>query len=166
MTPCTETGSFVLIVDHYFLPDPDGIDVIHNIDSWSKDQNAIARFPCKGLKESTGNGEIMTLDSWFILTESNIFILKELKSHKGFARVVAKRPLDMIVQITSKKKIPNLITFKYGETCDPSPSPAASLGPNIIATDCLLFTKPYEVTRLVKAQVIKVLDNESGGDKS
>ena len=140
--------------------------MIHNIDTWSKDQHSIARFPCKGLKESTGNGDIMTFDSWFILTESNIFILKELKSRKGFARVVAKRPLDMIVQITSKKKIPNLITFKYGETSDPSASPAGTTGPNIIATDCLLFTKPYEVTRLVKAQVIKVLDNESGGDKS
>lgn len=136
--------------------------MIHNIDSWSKDQNSIARFPCKGLKESSGSGDIMAFDSWFILTETNIFILKELKSRKGFARVVAKRPLDMIVQITSKKKIPNLITFKYGETSDPSTSPA----PNIIATDCLLFTKPYEVTRLVKAQVIKVLDDESGGDKS
>lgn len=152
--------------NYYFLlifPDPDGVDLIHNIDTWSKDQNAIARFPCKGLKESTG--DIVAFDSWFILTESNIFILKEIKSRKGFARVVAKRPLDMIVQITSKKKIPNLITFKYGETSD-SNSLAASTGPNIIATDCLLFNKPYDVTRLVKAQVIKILDHESGGDKS
>lgn len=132
------------------FPDPDGIDVIHNVDTWSKEQNSIAKFPCKALKETDN---LMAFDSWFILTESNIFILKELKSRKGYARIVAKRPLEMIVQITSKKKIPNLITFKYGETSE------SSTGPNIIATDCLLFSKPYEVTRIVKSQVIKVLDD-------
>lgn len=129
--------------------DPDGIDVIHNVDIWSKEQNAIARFPCKALKETDN---LTAFDSWFLLTESNIYILKELKSRKGYARIVAKRPLEMIVQITSKKKIPNLITFKYGETSE------SGTGPNIIATDCLLFSKPYEVTRIVKSQVIKVLD--------
>lgn len=66
---------------------------------------------------------------------------------------MAKRPLEMIVQITSKRRVPEIITFKYGETNENSGS-----GPNIIATDCLIFQKPYEVTRLVKQQVIKVLD--------
>lgn len=71
---------------------------------------------------------------------------------------MAKRPLEMIVQITSKRKVPEIITFKYGETNENSES-----GPNIIATDCLAFQKPYEVTRLVKQQVINVLDGLAGG---
>jgi hypothetical protein len=87
------------------------------------------------------------------LNPTHIFILRESTSRKGYGRVVAKRPLEMIVQITSKRKIPEVITFKYGETNESSSS-----GPNIIATDSLYFQKPYDVTRLVKQQVIKVLD--------
>ena len=87
------------------------------------------------------------------MTHTHIFILRESSSRKGYGKVVAKRPLEMIVQITSKRKIPEIITFKYGETNESSSS-----GPNIIATDSLYFQKPYDVTRLVKQQVIKVLD--------
>lgn len=65
----------------------------------------------------------------------------------------------MIVQITSKRKVPEVITFKYGETNETSPDS----GPNIIATDSLYFQKPYNVTRLVKQQVIKVLDGNVSG---
>lgn len=82
-----------------------------------------------------------------------MYILREARSKKGWGKIVAKRPLEMIVQITSKKKVPEIITFKYGETNENT-----DFGPNIIATDCLVFQKPYEVTRLVKQQVIKVLD--------
>ena len=90
--------------------------------------------------------------SFLLLTATHIYILREARK-KGWGQVVAKRPLEMIVRITSKKKVPEIITFKYGETNENSDS-----GPNIIATDCLVFEKPYEVTRLVKQQVIKVLD--------
>jgi hypothetical protein len=79
---------------------------------------------------------------------------------KGWGKIVAKRPLEMIVQITSKKKIPEVITFKYGETNETSDT-----GPNIIATDCLVFKTPYEVTRRVKQQVIKVLDGVAIDEK-
>jgi len=85
-------------------------------------------------------------------------------TRKGYGKVVAKRPLEMIVHITSKRRVPEIITFKYGETNE-----ASSSGPNIIATDTIFFLKPYEATRLVKQQVIKVLDaNTSRGnfDKS
>ena len=96
--------------------------------------------------------------SFLVLTPAHIFILRESTSRKGYGRVVAKRPLEMIVQITSKRKIPEVITFKYGETNESSSS-----GPNIIATDSLYFQKPYDVTRLVKQQVIKVLDANLSG---
>ena len=91
--------------------------------------------------------------SFLLLTQTHIYIVRESRSKKGCGTIVAKRPLEMIVQITSKRKLPDIITFKYGETNEASDS-----GPNIIATDCLVFQKPYEVTRLVKQQVIKVLD--------
>ena len=91
-----------------------------------------------------------------VLTATHIYILKELAHNKGWARVTAKRPLQMIVQITSKCRCPDLITFKYGQESGVEGEP-----PTIMATDLLLIPKPYDVTRLVKQQVIRVLDGDA-----
>lgn len=131
----------------------DEVEVEVSVDQWAKEQEALHTFKCWEIKDNT------RFDSFFILTEGYIYILRESKSRRGWGKVVAKRPLDMILQITSKRRLPDVITFKYGEQRDPSDG-----GPNIIATDCLLFCESYKVTRLVKQQVIKVIDaatNES-----
>ena len=60
----------------------------------------------------------------------------------------------MIVQITSRRRLPNLITIKYGQANDESSEPT------IMARDRLNIPEPYPVTRLVKQQVIKVLHGE------
>ena len=91
-----------------------------------------------------------------VLTSTHIYILKELAHNKGWAKVIAKRPLQMIVQITSKRRCPDLITFKYGQESGVEGEP-----PTIMATDLLLIPKPYDVTRLVKQQVIRVLDGDT-----
>jgi hypothetical protein len=41
-------------------------------------------------------------------------VLRDIPDQKGLAHVVVRRPLSAIVKITSKKKRPELITFKYG----------------------------------------------------
>lgn len=41
-------------------------------------------------------------------------MLRDIPGQKGFAHIVVRRPLSAIVKITSKKKRPELITFKYG----------------------------------------------------
>lgn len=37
-----------------------------------------------------------------------------MPKQKGMAMVISRRPLKNIVKITSKKKMPEFITFKYG----------------------------------------------------
>ncbi|KAI1278463.1 TBC1 domain family member 23 [Halotydeus destructor] len=122
-----------------------------NVEQWSKDMKAIATYKCHELKE---DGHMYP--SYMILTETHIYVLKELSHNKGWAKIVAKRPLSMIVQITSKRRCPDLITFKYGQE-----SGDATDTPTVMATDMLLIPKPYDVTRLVKQQVIRVLDGEA-----
>jgi TBC1 domain family member 23 (HCV non-structural protein 4A- transactivated protein 1). len=98
-----------------------------------------------------------------ILNKTHLFVLREIPHNKGYAKVISKRPLEMIVQITSKRKIPNLITIKYGQT-----NPGSESGPQIVALDRLKFPEPYHVTRLVKQQVIKALscEDETGTGES
>lgn len=61
----------------------------------------------------------------------------------------------MIVQITSKRRIPNLITIKYGQANRENDSASITM-----ACDRLNIPEPFPVTRLVKQQVIKVLSDE------
>lgn len=57
----------------------------------------------------------------------------------------------MIVQITSKRKWPEIITFKYGHTGQNNESV-------LVAKDSLLLVEPFEVIRLIKQQVVNLLD--------
>ena len=45
-----------------------------------------------------------------------LFVLREIDGRSGEGRVTARRTLSSVVKITSKKKHPDLITFKFGET--------------------------------------------------
>ncbi|RWS27081.1 TBC1 domain family member 23-like protein [Leptotrombidium deliense] len=120
-----------------------------DVESWCKRDEVISCFKCQEIKD---DGHMCP--SYLILTKSHLFILREIPHNKGFAKIMKKRPLEMVVQITSKRKCPNLITFKYGQSNE------GEEGPSIMATDLLLIPKPYEVTRLVKQQVIRVLDGD------
>ena len=52
--------------------------------------------------------------SHLIVTQSHIYVLRDIQGKKGFANIAVRRPVSSIVRITSKKKHPELITFKYG----------------------------------------------------
>ena len=93
-------------------------------------------------------------NSYLGLSNSHLFVLREVSPNKSLARIVAKRPLEMIVQITSKRRCPDLITFKYGHNNE-------GTEPTVVAKDHLLIPKPYDVTRLIKQQVIRILDGET-----
>ncbi|RWS06238.1 TBC1 domain family member 23-like protein [Dinothrombium tinctorium] len=120
-----------------------------DVESWCKRDEVISCFKCQELKD---DGHMYP--SYLILTKTHLLILREIPHNKGFAKLMKKRPLELVVQITSKRKCPNLITFKYGQSNE------GEEGPSIMATDLLLIPKPYDVTRLVKQQVIKVLDGD------
>lgn len=66
------------------------------------------------------------------------------------AHIQARRALGSVVKITSKKKHPDFVTFKYGSV----------EGENIQVTDIdrFLLPKATEATKIIKQQIIKVLD--------
>lgn len=45
-----------------------------------------------------------------------MYCLREIVSRKGFAYIQSRQALNAVVKITSKKKHPELITFKYGNS--------------------------------------------------
>lgn len=93
----------------------------------------------------------ISLFSYLILSETHLFVLRLNPARKGMAWVEAKRALGSIVKITSKKKQPEIITFKYG-TNDPGS------GLEVSHLDRFYIPKAGEATKAIKSQVIKVLD--------
>lgn len=47
-----------------------------------------------------------------------MYVLRLVPGRKGHAQVVARRSLSSVVKITSRRKHPNMITFKYGVSQD------------------------------------------------
>ncbi|CAG2163218.1 unnamed protein product [Oppiella nova] len=126
-----------------------------DIEKWSKSPEIIGCFKCQEIKD---DGHMCP--SYLGLSNSHLFVLREMSHNKSLAKIMAKRPLEMIVQITSKRRCPDLITFKYGHTIEGGE-------PNVVAKDHLLIPKPYDITRLIKQQVIRILDGEtSSGSNS
>lgn len=52
--------------------------------------------------------------SHLLITATHMYCLREIASRKGFAYIQSRQPLNSVVKITSKKKHPELITFKFG----------------------------------------------------
>ncbi|KAK0069286.1 TBC1 domain family member 23 [Biomphalaria pfeifferi] len=88
--------------------------------------------------------------SYLLVTLSHLYVLREIPSRKGMAHIQARRALGTIVKITSKKKQPTLITFKYGSHEDDK----------FHITDAHSFNIPTasDATRVIKQQIMKVLD--------
>lgn len=68
----------------------------------------------------------------------------------NMAHIQARRALGSVVKITSKRKHPDFVTFKYGSVD----------GEEIQVTDIDRFLLPQaaEATKIIKQQIIKVLD--------
>ena len=54
------------------------------------------------------------LFSHLLVTDTCMYVLRDIPKQNDRAMVLSRRPLKNIVKITSKKKLPELITFKYG----------------------------------------------------
>jgi len=124
-----------------------------NIDEWKKELSPIGFFECCEISP-----EGAQTPGFLALTETNLYVIKESRSKTGYGTILVKRPLEMIVQITSKRKHPEIITFKYGHAGHDNDS-------IFIAKDSIYLQNPFDVTRLIKQQVVKLLDqNHSSTD--
>lgn len=101
-------------------------------------------FRCQEVKEGGGG----TFESRLVVTKSHLIILRELDA--GRAEIVSCRPLVSIVKITSKRRIPDLITFKYGH----------AQGDSLVITEMERFIIPNstEVTMTLSKYIVQILD--------
>ncbi|KAI0228184.1 TBC1 domain family member 23 [Lamellibrachia satsuma] len=107
-------------------------DVV-NIETWKKKQDVTYSCQCQEVRSSG-----YTYPSHLLITETHLFVLREIPERPHMAWVQVRRALGNIVKITSKKKHPELITFKYG---------ANNGDKGIIVTDLDRFIIPKAVDR-------------------
>lgn len=87
-------------------------------------------------------------ESRLVVTKSQLIVLRELGG--GQADIMFCRPLVSIVKITSKRRHPDLITFKYGH----------AQGNSLVITEIDRFIIPNsnEVTTQLSKYIVKILD--------
>ncbi|XP_021341052.1 TBC1 domain family member 23-like [Mizuhopecten yessoensis] len=117
-----------------------------SLETWLKKPNMV--YTCK-CQEVISNGYMYP--TYLFVTDSHLYVLREITSRKGMAHIQARRALGSIVKITSKKRHPELITFKYGCTEDDNSITVSDL-------ERFLIPKAGEATKVIKTQIMKVLD--------
>ncbi|BFZ13670.1 hypothetical protein BsWGS_16707 [Bradybaena similaris] len=125
--------------------DDDQQKEVVSLETWIQKPDVV--YSCKCTEIRT-NGH--TFNSYLLVTSSHLYILREIPSRKGMAHIQARRALGSIVKITSKKRQPELITFKYGTHEEDG----------FHVTDIHRFYIPTasDATRVIKQQIMKVLD--------
>lgn len=128
------------------LTDTDALEEIVDIKSFLKERN-VDNFSCQ---EVLLNGYMH--DSYLVVTETHLIVLREIPNKRGHAKVMSRRPLSTIVKITAKKRHPELITFKYG----------IPDGDNLLIKDMDRFLIPNAsvATKVVSNQIVQQLDNK------
>lgn len=129
------------------LTDSESLEEIVDVNSYLKEHNVIDSFACQ---EVLVNGYMH--DSYLIVTETHLVVLRDIPNKKGTAKVMSRRPLSTIVKITAKKRHPELITFKYG----------IPDGDNLLIKDMDRFLIPNAsiATKVVSNQIVQQLDNK------
>ncbi|KAK3505798.1 hypothetical protein QTP70_019866 [Hemibagrus guttatus] len=95
-------------IDSSSMSDDDRKEIV-NIQTWINKPDVKHHFPCNEVKE-TGH----MFPSHLLITATHMYCLREIASRKGFAYIQSRQALSSVVKITSKKKHPELITFKFG----------------------------------------------------
>ncbi|XP_072116233.1 TBC1 domain family member 23 isoform X2 [Mobula birostris] len=131
-------------IDSSSMSDDDRKEIV-NIQTWLNKPEIKYHFPCNEVKE-TGH----MFPSHLMVTASHMYCLREILSRKGFAYIQSRQALTSMVKITSKKKHPELITFKFGNS---NVSPV-----EILAVERYLIPNAGDATKAIKQQIMKVLD--------
>uniref|UniRef100_A0A3B5LK18 Rab-GAP TBC domain-containing protein n=1 Tax=Xiphophorus couchianus TaxID=32473 RepID=A0A3B5LK18_9TELE len=95
-------------IDSSSMSDDDRKEIV-NIQTWINKPDVKHHIPCNEVKE-TGH----MFPSHLLITATHMYCLREIASRKGFAYIQSRQALSSVVKITSKKKHPELITFKFG----------------------------------------------------
>jgi len=140
-------------LDIFSIDDPDDTvassgDEQHetvNVDTWIKRSDVIRHFPCS---EIALNGQMYS--SYILLTSSHLFILREIVEQPGMAYIQSRPHLTSIVKITSKRKHPDLITFKYG-TSDGDEF-------NVSGSQKFLIPNSKQAMKKIRERILKIIE--------
>jgi len=113
------------------------------VSDWLKKPELLHHFKCQQIKESR-----LALPSLLLVLPTQLVVLREVASQPGRAHLAAKRSLTSVVTITSKKKRPELITFKYGRN-DVD-------GVTVTDLDRFYIPRAGDATKAVKMAIIKL----------
>uniref|UniRef100_H3CZ91 TBC1 domain family member 23 n=1 Tax=Tetraodon nigroviridis TaxID=99883 RepID=H3CZ91_TETNG len=131
-------------IDSSSMSDDDRKEIV-NIQTWINKPDVKHHIPCNEVKE-TGH----MFPSHLLITATHMYCLREIASRRGFAYIQSRQALNSVVKITSKKKHPELITFKFGSN--------SSSGAEITAVERYLIPNAGDATKVIKQQIMKVLD--------
>uniref|UniRef100_A0A8C9W137 TBC1 domain family member 23 n=1 Tax=Scleropages formosus TaxID=113540 RepID=A0A8C9W137_SCLFO len=131
-------------IDSSSISDDDRKEIV-NIQTWINKPDVKHHVPCNEVKE-TGQ----KFPSHLLVTATHMYCLREISSRKGFAYIQSRQALSSVVKITSKKKHPELITFKFGNS--------STSGVEVLAVERYLIPNAGDATKVIKQQIMKVLD--------
>ncbi|XP_043097077.1 TBC1 domain family member 23 isoform X5 [Puntigrus tetrazona] len=131
-------------IDSSSISDDDRKEIV-NIQTWINKPDVKHHIPCNEVKE-TGH----MFPSHLLITATHMYCLREIAARKGFAYIQSRQALNSVVKITSKKKHPELITFKFGNN--------NTAGVEIVAVERYLIPNAGDATKVIKQQIMKVLD--------
>ncbi|XP_012944744.1 TBC1 domain family member 23 [Aplysia californica] len=116
-----------------------------SLETWRQKTDVVYSCRCKEIRS---NGH--SFPSYLLVTSSHLYVLREIAARRGLAHIQARRALGSVVKITSKKRQPELITFKYGTHEEDG----------FHVTDMHRFYIPTasDATRVIKQQIMRVLD--------
>ncbi|XP_077391613.1 TBC1 domain family member 23 isoform X2 [Festucalex cinctus] len=132
-------------IDSSSMSDDDRKEIV-NVQTWINKPDVKHHIPCNEVKE-TGH----MFPSHLLVTATHMYCLREIAARKGFAYIQSRQALSSVVKITSKKKHPELITFKFG-------SNNSTTGVEISAVERYLIPNAGDATKVIKQQIMKVLD--------
>lgn len=119
------------------------------IDTWLHKSDINYSCLCKEVQD---NGYMYP--SYILVTDTHMFVLREIPKQKGMAYIQARRALKSILKITSKKKCPDFISFRYGYSNE--------MGYYVTDMDRFIISKATEATTYIKEAVLKVLSTQDG----
>uniref|UniRef100_A0A1I8H9N0 TBC1 domain family member 23 n=1 Tax=Macrostomum lignano TaxID=282301 RepID=A0A1I8H9N0_9PLAT len=126
----------------------DETEELVSVSTWQRD--ALSSYPCSLL---LGDDNQQT-PGHLIIREQHMYLLRLCPKQPGMAAIVVRRPLVKVVKITSKKRLPEFITFKYGDTDKDGVT-------HLTDMDRVVIPKAGEATKDVKMQIIKLLGGVS-----
>lgn len=87
--------------------------------------------------------------SYILLMETHMYVLRELNKRPGWAHIQHRHHLGSVVKITSKRKHPDLITFKYGNYDQDSIE--------VKSAERYLIPGAQKATKKIKERIMKVI---------